>query len=196
MTGYGNPYQEGKLLYRVDPLRDIYYFAYDLRTPSEEEFRALFGRERQDGEQQYIYEWLFLDHKPTREEMAALIYEHINARCDAAILEGGVYTTLEDEPRRCRLYLSQQNQFNWKAIYDMACRLEGRNLPAVFKMGVSDEDAYYYTITSMRQLEHFILSVFKFIETTLAACWQAKQSVDFTPYTLDSNGTEENEAVS
>lgn len=180
----GHPHVGGKLLYCIDPASDRWLMAYDL---SEE---ALPEGAPEDAPKPYSYRTHLFDHQPTHEEVCDLLYGAINDACDEAILRGGKYTTLEETPRTCPLYLNQQNQFNWKAIYDMAKHSGGANLPAILKLGITDEDAYYYTITTMRQLEHFILSVFKYIETTLASCWSAKQSLDLTPYTLD-NGTEE-----
>lgn len=180
----GFPFFGGKLLYCIDPLRDHWLMAYDLKEAPQPE-----GIEK-DAPKSYSYRSHLFDHQPSHQEVCDLLYGAINDACDQAILQGGSYTTLEERPHSCRLWLNQQNQFNWKAIYDMAKHSGGANLPAIIKLGITDEDAYYYTITTMRQLEHFILSVFKYIETTLASCWSAKQSLDLTPYTLD-NGTEE-----
>lgn len=180
----GQPHIGGKLLYCIDPTSDRWLMAYDLKEEP-------LPEDAPEGTMpSYSYATHLFDHQPTHEEVTELIYGAINEACDEAILTGCTYTTLEDTPHRCQLYLNQQNQFNWKAIYDMAKHSGGGNLPAILKLGISDEDAYYYTITTMRQLEHFILSVFKHIETTLASCWMAKQHLNLTPYTLD-NGTKE-----
>lgn len=177
----GNPYHEGKLLYLIDPARDQWYLAYNLQPVSSDATAQTDATEPL-----YSYQWHIFDHRPTHSEVCDFLYGAINDACDEAILTGGSYTTLEDEPRTCRLWLNQQNQFNWKALYDMAGRSSGANLPAILKLGISDEDAYYYRITTMRQLEHFILSVFKYISSTLATCWDAKQRLDLSPYTIDT----------
>ena len=41
------------------------------------------------------------------------------------------------------VWLSQENQFNYKSAYDLAVQTDGTSLPVRFKFGTDDEPVYY-----------------------------------------------------
>ena len=128
--------------------------------------------------------------------MAEVIYRPYNDLCDDRVLRGFSYTTLEEMPVTRHVWLDETNQRNFLGEFTFAKLFDGVNLPTIIKMGLSEDEAYYYQVSTLNQYKHFILSALGHIKQCLSECWTAKQAVDLTPYTLDSNGTEENEAVS
>ena len=64
-----------------------------------------------------------LDHAPQRADVVKMVNDHINAKTDEKILSGFVW---RDNP----VWLSSENQFNFKAAYDIAVQTGGMNLPA------------------------------------------------------------------
>lgn len=71
------------------------------------------------------------DHKPVKEELTKLITDEINARTNRKIIEG---LTWNDMP----VWLSTENQLNFKSVYDMAVQAAGASLPVEFKLGEQD----------------------------------------------------------
>lgn len=72
-----------------------------------------------------------LDYKPTVSEVKQLIIDTINANTDEKILNGFVWKGIH-------VYLSSENQNNFKAAFDLNMQMGGAMLPIKFKLG---EDA-------------------------------------------------------
>jgi hypothetical protein B2_07647 len=186
---FGNPYIGGKLLYCIDPWSDRWLLAYDLKKVE--------GEEQADTPQQYSYLTELFDHRPTPEEVAECLFKPYNDVCDEKILRGFRYTTLEDTPVTRNVWLDETNQRNFLGEFTFAKLFDGVNLPTIIKMGITEEEAYYYKVISLNQYKHFILAALGHIKQCLAECWSAKQDVDLTPYHLDDNGKKKaEEAVS
>ena len=183
----GNPYIGGKLLYCIDPHGDRWLLAYDLKKV-EAEGQA-------EATELYTYLTREFDHRPSLEEVAQLITQPYNEACDEKILNGFSYTTLEETPVTRHVWLDETNQRNFLGEFTFAKLFDGINLPTVIKMGLSEDEAYYYTVTTVNQYKHFILSALGHIKQCISECWTAKKAIDYTPYTLD-NGTQDEEAVS
>lgn len=76
------------------------------------------------------------------------------------------------------VYLSLENQINYKSAYDLAYQTSGKTLPQTFKFG---ED-YYKVFNTLEELEEFYLKVRNHIDSCLDKGWQAKTSVDYSKY--------------
>lgn len=127
-----------------------------------------YGEENGNG---YDYRHTF-DHEPTKEELMAVINEQVDANTDAKILSGLVW---RDMP----VWLSMENQFNFKSAYDLAVQKNGVTLPVTFKMGERNGQPVYFTFTTMEDAEDFYISAVSFIQQTLAEGWIEKDSVDY-----------------
>jgi hypothetical protein len=79
------------------------------------------------------------------------------------------------------VWLSHENQFNYKAAYDLAVQTGGANLPVTFKFGTTDEPVYY-TFTTLEEINGFYLSAMKYINDTLAEGWREKDAIDWDAY--------------
>jgi hypothetical protein len=69
------------------------------------------------------------------------------------------------------VWLSSENQFNYKAAYDLAVQTGGASLPVKFKFGTT-EDPVYYTFTNINDLSDFYMSAMRYINQTLDQGWQ------------------------
>lgn len=140
---------------------------------------AIFYGYGKDSEKARVgYNWRKdYDHIPKVEEIKADIISLINSQTDKKILTG---FTWNDTP----IYLSTENQINFKAAYDLAIQTDGANLPVKFKIGEDRKgSAIYYTFDNKEVLAAFISSVFKFINNTLQEGWNEKDSVDYSLFT-------------
>ena len=104
-------------------------------------WRVRWGVEaKEDGSATYMEEEL--DHRPDADEIRSLVSEWYNSRTDERILSGFEY---DGQP----VWLSSENQFNYKAAYDLAVQTNGKNLPVTFKFG-TDNVPYYKTFDTVR----------------------------------------------
>ena len=121
------------------------------------------------------YEQIFYHH-PTDEEILATLTAHINRQTDTAILTGFTYEGIP-------VWLSTENQLNYRAAYDLAQLTSGQTLPVTFKLG-TDENPVYHTFTTIDELTDFYTKMVAYIQTTLADGWQKKDSLDLNKYNV------------
>lgn len=114
--------------------------------------------------------------KPSLTYIQNLILGWHNKQIDEKILSGFKWN---DMP----VWLSSENQFNYKAAYDLAVQTGGANLPVTFKFGSTDEPVYH-TFATLEELNSFYLSAMKYINDTLAEGWKEKDAIDWNAYTL------------
>jgi hypothetical protein len=79
------------------------------------------------------------------------------------------------------VWLSIENQFNYKAAYDMAVMSQGKSLPTVFKFGTT-YNPVYYSFESLEDISDFYISAMSYINTCLAEGWKKKDSIDWSVY--------------
>ena len=93
---------------------------------------------------------------------------------DAAILSGFTY---EGMP----VWLSSENQFNYKSAYDLAVQSNGATLPLTFKFG-TEEKPQYRRFDTIAELTDFYTKAMAYIQATLADGWKRKDAVDWNVY--------------
>lgn len=81
------------------------------------------------------------------------------------------------------VWLSEENQHNYKAAYDIAVQKSGSNLPITFKLG-TDEQPVYQTFDTVRQLESFYLPAVAYVQQCLEEGWKKKDSIDYSLYVI------------
>ena len=121
--------------------------------------------------------------KPELQEIKTMILDYFNRKTDEKILTGFAWTTASGEP--INVYLSAENQFNYKAAYDLAYQTGGASLPFKLKFG-SVDNPQYYDFTDMREFQDFYFKCIEFINATLQEGWTAKDSIDWTKYDFSS----------
>lgn len=128
----------------------------------------IYGHGEEDG-QGFDYRHRF-DHRPMASEVLKVITDHVDSLTDQKILTGYRW-------QGKNVYLSSDNQFNFKAAYDVAVQTEGAQLPIKFKIGEDAEGLpMYHTFNSMNAFTDFYTGAISFIQQTLAAGWEEKDA--------------------
>ncbi len=147
-----------RLIECVNPIQDKWRVRWDVQTTSE---GTSFIEEEFSG-------------KPDMEKIKSLIFSWIGERVNERILSGFTYLGQ-------KVWLSQENQFNYKSIYDLAVQTGGRNLPVVLKFG-TDDMPYYAKFSTLDELTDFYMKIMSHIHSTIENGWKEKDAVDFTLY--------------
>lgn len=113
------------------------------------------------------------NHKPNILEIRNSILTWHNAMIDEAILSGFTW-------RGIPVWLSMENQFNYKAAYDIAVQSEGEILPT-FKFGTA-ENPVYHKFESLEELKEFYIGAMSYVTQTLSDGWKAKDAIDWNSY--------------
>lgn len=122
--------------------------------------------------------------KPTIEQIKKMILENINKEIDKKILNG--FSWGDESGTTINVYLSSENQFNYKAAYDLAYQTDGQSLPFILKFGEQD-NPQYYRFDTLEKFTDFYTSCINFINTTLQEGWNKKDAIDWEKYDLDES---------
>lgn len=138
-----------------------------------------YGKEQYDDKNSTWYEVYFNKNQypvVTLEDIKEAILADINSQTDEKILAGFVW---EEKP----VWLSSENQFNFKAAYDLAVQTKGKSLPVKFKLGENEEgEPVYHTFEDMVEFTDFYTSAIAYINYCLNEGWVRKDSIDWTVY--------------
>lgn len=127
--------------------------------------------EEEDGSTSFISERF--DHKPSIGEVKETILAWYNTEIDNQIISGFIW-------KNTPIWLSMENQFNYKAAYDLAVQTEGKLLPT-FKFGTT-ENPVYYKFETLEDLQDFYLEAMTYVNETLRKGWEVKDSIDWSIY--------------
>lgn len=133
------------------------------------EYYLYFGRGKDDvGD--YVNRKVY-DHRPTADELREDIVQLVNDSVDNKILTGYMWN---GHP----VYLSSENQFNYKSIYDLA-QQNPSVLPVKFKICEdADGNVIYHTFETVDDLSSFFMGAIAFIQQCLNEGWAEKDSID------------------
>ncbi len=142
---------------------------------SKYEARFGFGKDEKTGvgydyRKQYKY-------KPEVDELKDEIFELVNEEVDKTILSGYEYDGK-------MVWLSTENQFNYKAAYDLAVQTGGASLPVTLKLGTLEKPEYV-TFEDVETFSAFYIGAIKFIQKVLEEGWNEKDKVDWTKFECD-----------
>lgn len=135
-----------------------------------------FGKDNPDDETGYNWRQKF-KQKPGLADIRAIIKETINNETDRKILEGFVWKGMP-------VWLSTENQFNYKAAYDLAVQTNGATLPVRFKFG-TDAAPVYYTFETLDDFSNFYTQAMGHINTVLNEGWEEKDLVDSITFEVE-----------
>lgn len=124
-----------------------------------------------DGENGYNWRRRYRN-LPTVEELKTDIEDTINAHTDEKILKGFSWNGK-------KVWLSFENQFNYKAAYDLAVQKQGATLPVKFKLGEDEGKPVYHTFEEMDEFSDFYTKATAYVNQTLKEGWAEKDSVDY-----------------
>ena len=142
-------------------------------NPVRGDWRSRFDVQIKDDGSADYYEHRFFA-KPQLEVIKSVITEFINEQTNATILSGLKY---ENQ----LVWLSAENQANYKAAYDLAVQTQGESLPYKVKLGGEDAPVYR-EFTSLQDFKAFYLSVQKHINDTINDGWKRKDAIDWSKY--------------
>lgn len=160
---------DAKVLMCINPRLQKWLVRWDFQPTTELDEET--GKERIIGKN---YQEKLVLHKPTMEEVKEIVLTGMNAKIDERILSGFVWNGME-------IWLSSENQFNYKAAYDLAVQTGGANLPTTFKFGTTERPVYH-TFTTVEELMGFYVSAMKYINDVLAEGWKEKDAMDWSEY--------------
>lgn len=120
-----------------------------------------------------------VEYKPTLEEIKEMVLDAINKEIDRTILTGFVWT--DGEGHEYPVWLSTENQFNYKSAFDLAVQTGGAMLPVTFKFGTV-ENPVYHEFATLEELQDFYLKAIAFIQATYQRGWVEKDSIDWSDY--------------
>ena len=133
------------------------------------EWYLYFGQGK-DGQGDYACRKVY-NHRPTGEELRSDITELVNKSVDEKILTGYVWNGKA-------VWLSSENQFNYKSVYDLALR-DSSVLPLKFKMGEdADGNVVYHTFETIEELRDFYVGAIKYINDCINEGWTEKDGID------------------
>lgn len=145
-------------------------------SPARNKWRVRWDvQESENGTASYMEEEF--GHKPTDDEIRSTVISWYNGQTDEAILSGFSYG---DVP----VWLSSENQFNYKSAYDLAVQTGGATLPVTFKFGTGTEPVYH-TFDTLEELTDFYTAAMKHIQSALADGWQKKDAFDLDLYRVE-----------
>lgn len=169
----------GKFITLLNPETGAYSVSYGFKKVGE----VNMGSEEQPNlVNEYEYYSSNFDHKPSLVEIKDLVVKHYNTECDKEIVSG---CRFENE----LVWLSQENQFNYKAAFDRALQKEStlkegeKNplLPVIFKVG-DEYNPVYKVFNTIDDLGDFIDLTLNHVLTTLGKYWEIKNTIDWTKY--------------
>ena len=112
--------------------------------------------------------------KPSLSQIRDFILSEINKRTDELILSGFIWKDMS-------VWLSSENQFNYKAAYDLAVQTNGANLPQVFKFG-DTLNPIYYKFETVEDIADFYTKASTYINQVLAIGWAKKDNINWDDY--------------
>ena len=119
------------------------------------------------------------DHKPTNAELKTDLDWLVNSLTDEKILSGFVWNGKH-------VWLSTENQMNYKAAYDLAVQTSGATLPVKFKLGEYENgDAVYHTFEELSEFTDFYTRAIAYVYDCLNEGWQEKDSIDYDSLLTD-----------
>lgn len=145
-------------------------------SPARNKWRVRWDvQESENGTASYMEEEF--GHKPTDDEIRSTVISWYNGQTDEAILSGFSYG---DVP----VWLSSENQFNYKSAYDLAVQTDGATLPVTFKFG-TDTLPIYRKFETLKELTEFYTAAMKYIQSALAEGWKKKDAFDLDLYRVE-----------
>lgn len=141
-------------------------------SPAKNKWRIRWDVQEQESGSANYMEAEF-NHKPNEDEVKQTVLGWFNEQTDIAILSGFEWNGMP-------IWLSSENQFNYKAAYDLAVQTAGATLPVTFKFG--NEEPCYHTFDTVEELTDFYTKAMLHIQYTLADGWKKKDAFNVEQY--------------
>lgn len=132
---------------------------------------VLWNMQEEEGSITYLGE--VFEHKPSLAEIKDTVLDWYSKQVDQKILSGFTWNSIP-------VWLSIENQFNYKTAYDLAVKTNGQRLPT-FKFGTV-ENPIYHKFESLEELEDFYIKFTTYVSETVAQGWAQKDGIDWKVY--------------
>lgn len=139
-------------------------------------FRNVQNEDGVEDENNVVFCEEIFKYKPTLSEIKDTVNSWYNDQTNAKILSGYKWN-------KNTVWLSQENQLNYKTAFDTAYQTGGQNLPVTFKLG-EENNPKYVQFNTLDELKSFHLGWTSFITSTVKEGWQLKDAVDWTKYEI------------
>lgn len=113
-------------------------------------------------------------YKPSLDEIKELVISYYNDDIKQKILSGFLW-------KGYKVWLSTENQLNYKTSHDLSILTNGSNLPVTFKFG-DEYNPEYYTFDNVDDLGDFYSKAVAYINNTLSAGWLKKERIKWELY--------------
>lgn len=143
-----------------------------LAFPKVGHYVLLFGvNEDESGKWQWKRD--YYGERPTRRQMKADIEALVNGLTDEKITGGYEWHGMP-------VWLSGENQFNFKAAYDLAFQTNGASLPERYKLGEDAEGKpVYHDFKDLAEFQDFYHGAIAYIQKCINEGWEMKDGVDY-----------------
>lgn len=121
-----------------------------------------------------IWQEFTFDHIPELSEIKNVIINYYNKIIDEQILSGLEWNGM-------KIWLSNENQFNYKVAHDLAVQTNGASLPVIFKFGDNDSTVYY-EFKTLEELSDFFISSITYVQKILQEGWKKKDNINWEIY--------------
>lgn len=153
-------HKDVKVLECTNPVKGLWRMRWDIIV-ADDSNSATYMEER-------------FDHKPTKAEVKALICQYYNDKTEESITSGLKF-------EGSVVWLSTENQANYKAAYDLAVQTQGESLPYKVKLG-GDDNPVYREFTTLQEFKSFYTSIVKHIQRCVEEGWMKKDGFELGKY--------------
>lgn len=157
----------------------IYGIKKEFAPVREDRSRIIIGYDCQEAGEGHctwseVYFYKKQNPQPSIEQIKEAVRRSINEAVVKEITEGFVWNGH-------KVWLSLENQTNYKNAHDRAVMTEGENLPVTFRFG-SDDEPDDFTFEEVNDLKEFWASASDYILHTISAGREKKDSIDWSIY--------------
>lgn len=125
-----------------------------------------------------------------------VFYKKINPTVDKGTIKKAILNDINQQTEEkivtgltwegMNVWLSTENQLNFKASYDRAVQKAGATLPVTFKIGEDAEGKpFYHTFDTMAEFEDFSDKIDEHRQACLTEGNQRKDAIDWTAYGIE-----------
>ncbi len=119
-----------------------------------------------------FWEQYKFNHVPTLSEIKNVIIEYYNEKIKDEIINDFIWNDM-------KIWLTTENQLNYKVIYDLTKQTNGSNLPITLKFENNVQEPIFYTFNSIEELEDFYISSVNYIQKKLKDGWDIKNNLNW-----------------
>ena len=137
------------------------------------DFKPIVG---EDNKETIFAEWVetILQKDASFEEIKDIILNYYNSIIKKEIISGFVW-------KGHKVWLSEENQINYKSLYDLLKDEGKEKINIVLKFG-DDINIEYYKMTSLKEFKTFYIDYLSYIKETIKNGWEIKDKINWDLY--------------